>query len=127
MMTETYDQIVKREKDAEARKQRAWEIDKITQSRDRAKAQIERIEQTLSTPDRGIEALNSILTLLLDVPEGIQTPSSRFMPGGYDTRELVTAIIENARRHLELKRERLEEQLPVARQTLEQCEKTLNS
>ena len=124
MLTE-YEQIQAKDKAAEERRQRAWEIDKWTKDRDRVTARVSRLEKILGQPDPTIVTLNSIATLVLDLPSGLEARGSRFMPGGFELKELLTMLIDNARSVAAAKRERLEAELPEAKKTLDQLNSTL--
>jgi hypothetical protein len=108
-----------------AKRQRLWKRDRAQQEVDSARSSLRSIEARLAQPDASITALESIITLADDIPDGFTTLGSQLRPGGYSVRQSIRTDAANALRDSRAVRNALEESLPVAQQRLANAEQAL--
>jgi hypothetical protein len=105
----------------EAALQLRWKRERAGSELSTAQARLKGLEANLAQPETATAALKSILALLGEVPAGVLTRSTDFMPGGFECRDVLRKIVTDALAEVVAKRQRLETDLPLAQQRVEQA------
>lgn len=86
---ELLSQIEQRES---ARRERAWQLERLKDQEHRLRQDIARLEAQASNA----AALEDVIADAGDVPDGLTTRGTRFLPGGHNVRDVLLLIATNA-------------------------------
>ena len=98
-----------------------WKRERAAAELATAQTRLRNLEVSLAQPDTAATSLKSILALIEDVPNGIHTRGNDLLPGGYVARDFLRKIAADALADVTTKRQRLEADLPLAQQRVEQA------
>src|SRR6266508_5056577 len=107
MMTATtteFEKIQAAEQAKEDRRQRAWQMHQYEKQREQVTRAIKNAETILSVPDPVITSLSQISALTAQLPPDISTQGTRWIPDGFDLREMLILLVSAALTRLEAKR-----------------------
>lgn len=121
MQQQTYTELTREEN---AIRDRARRYEAALNALNIARERVQSIEAKVATPDEGLAALEEMHRLAAKIPTNIGASDSlgRYIPGGYEIRGLVIALVAQALGRVAKKRRELEERAVACRETLAKAE-----
>jgi len=106
-----------------AKRDKAWRFERLTDDKVRLTKSIERLKA--QAPN--IKALEQMQELCTEIPKGLSTAGGRFMPGGFEVRDLLQSIIVGALGEVLRKKQATDAALKKAKADLVKVEAALSA